>query len=115
MRSNDYGQLGFGPIAASVSIDELIKSLRLQFEQSLLNDPVYIGNLPVRLGKTSTGHGGYRYWFKCPNCDLRVAKLFFGENTIGCRHCMSVRYPSSRYKGMVEESVFKQSGDNTHV
>ena len=90
-------------------VDQNNKSARI------LNDPVYIGDLPVRLGKTSTDHGGYRYWFICPNCDLRVAKLCCSEDITGCRHCMSARYPSSRYKGMTEEKLFKQAGGNTHA
>lgn len=107
MRSNDYGSFGLGPTMSSVNINDLVRSLRLQFEQSLHNEPVYIGDLAVRLGKTSTGQGGYRYWFICPNCGTRVGKLHVTTQTAACRHCMSVKYPSSRYKGMVENNFVK--------
>jgi hypothetical protein len=107
MRGNDYGKFGFAASMLPVSIDDLIRSLRMQFEQSLINEPVYIGDLPIRLSKTTTGHGGFRYWFVCPNCGARVGKLFCSEQTAQCRHCAAIKYPSSRFKGMVEEDLTK--------
>ncbi len=105
MQGNDHGSFDFCPMLSAVSIDDLIRSLRAQFELSLTNEPVYIGDLPVRLGKTVTGHGGFRYWFLCPNCGTRVGKLFLLGKTAACRHCAAVKYPSSRYKGMVEGKI----------
>ena len=108
MQGNDYGDLKLSVSLPSLSIDDLVKSLRGQFERSLLNEPVYIGDLPVRLAKTATGQGGYRYWFICPNCGTRGAKLYFTDQGAICRHCAAIKYPSSRYKGMVEEQGFKK-------
>lgn len=46
------------------------------------------------LTRTACGYGGTRFWFECPACGLRVAVLYFESSTHGCRHCLSLRYPT---------------------
>ena len=40
--------------------------------------------------------GGYRYWFQCPYCGRRVAKLYKPRNQsrFACRHCHDLSYRS---------------------
>lgn len=108
MSGNDYGNSPVSDTVNSISVDEVVKSLRTQFEESLIQEPVYIGDMQVNLVTTSTGHGGQRYWFICPACKTRVAKLYVQVSLIACRHCHGLKYRSSRYKGMVEEQIFKK-------
>lgn len=108
MLGNDYGNFPVSDAINSLSVVEVVKSLRTQFEESLIKEPVYIGDMQVNLVTTPTGHGGQRYWFICPACNTRVAKLYVQEPLIACRHCHGLKYRSSRYKGMVEEQTFKK-------
>ncbi len=107
MTGNDYGSFPVNSEVTSFSVDDVIRSLRSQFEKGLTEHPVYIGDAQINLAVTSTGQGGYRYWFVCPICRARVAKLYAQEPFIACRHCHGLKYRTSRYKGMVEEQVFK--------
>ncbi len=79
MSGNDYGTFLSKNNTPSISVDDVVKSLRSQFEKSLLEHPVFIGNLQVSLSKSIIGQGGHRYWFICPNCGSRVAKLYIED------------------------------------
>jgi len=52
------------------------------------------GSAAVRLQYSPCSYGGYRRWFGCPVCDGRAAIIFLGRETIGCRRCLQLRYPS---------------------
>lgn len=104
---NDYGSFPVSGEVTSLSVDEVVRSLRSQFEKGLTEQPIYIGDIQVSLAVSATGQGGYKYWFICPACNTRVAKLYVQEPLIACRRCHGLRYRSSRYKGMVEEQIFK--------
>ena len=53
---------------------------------------------PVRLVDTPCNFGGRRWWFTCPICKRRVAKLYLppGAKYFGCRHCYNLTYQSCR-------------------
>jgi DNA-directed RNA polymerase subunit RPC12/RpoP len=105
MICNDYGDYLLNDTTTSLNVDDVLKALRSQFEQTLLETPIYVGNTPVSLSKSHTGNNGWRYWFVCPTCGTRVAKLFTQNSLAACRHCTGIKYRSSRYKGMVEGSL----------
>lgn len=107
MPGSDYGSFPMSDSVRKFSADEVVRSLRSQFEKSLTEHPIYIGEVLVSLTGSKTGQGGYRYWFICPACGTRVAKLYVQKPFVACRHCQGLKYPSSRYKGMVEEQIFK--------
>jgi len=46
--------------------------------------------------KTPCYFGGVRWWFKCPKCGERYAKLFFNKRNgfYACRNCVGVTYYS---------------------
>lgn len=53
----------------------------------------------LRLVWTPTaGNKGRRYWFACPYCSRRCAKLYIppGYRHFGCRLCMNLTYSSSQ-------------------
>lgn len=105
MLGNNYGSFSLSGFTGSVSVDDVVRALRLEFELYLTEQPIYIGDLALKLSKSITGQGGHRYWFFCPGCDSRVAKLYVQGNVAACRHCLGIKYPSSRYKGMVESQI----------
>lgn len=47
----------------------------------------------IRLTTTRAGYG-VRYWYICPHCHLRCAKLYIGGKDIGCRMCWKLHYKS---------------------
>lgn len=108
MSGNDYGTFLSKNNTPSISVDDVVRSLRTQFEKSFLEHPVVIGDLQVSLSKSITGQGGHRYWFICPNCGSRVAKLYVDGTLVACRYCLQIKYPSSRFKGMIEEQIFNK-------
>lgn len=105
MKRNDYGNFNINDITTSISVDEVVKALRMQFEQSLIDSPISVGDIQVTLSQSITGHGGRRYWFICPSCSSRVAKLYCQSPIVACRHCLRIKYRTSRYKGMIENGL----------
>ena len=105
MKRNDYGNFSINDLTTSIGVDEVVKALRLQFEKSLVDSPISVGDVQVSLSKSITGQGGHRYWFICPSCSSRVAKLYVQQPIAACRHCLRIKYRSSRYKGMIENSL----------
>lgn len=47
----------------------------------------------MRITTTQAGYG-VRYWYLCPHCCGRVAKLYIGEKDIACRKCWKLHYAS---------------------
>lgn len=45
----------------------------------------------VKINKTPCNYGGFRYWFICPKCNNRVAKLY-RNGIFVCRKCIGVNY-----------------------
>jgi hypothetical protein len=49
----------------------------------------------ILLDFTPCTYGGQRPWFLCPkDCGQRVARLYWTENGLGCRHCAGLSYRS---------------------
>lgn len=50
--------------------------------------------LHVRFCATRPHFGGVRWWFSCPHCGSRVAKLYLppGESRFACRTCHGLTY-----------------------
>ncbi len=51
--------------------------------------------LDYEIGLTTTpcNYGGFRWWFLCPKCRKRVAKLYLWKYFY-CRHCHNLTYRS---------------------
>lgn len=105
MLSNDYGTFPLlNDSLAPIDVRDVVKALR----QSVFNTPISIGDIQVTLTRSVTGNGGYRYWFICPLCGGRVAKLYSQTPLLACRHCLHIKYRSSRYKGMIESDIMDE-------
>ena len=50
----------------------------------------------IRLSDTECNYGGVRYWFHCPRCFRRVAKLYALAGDFACRHCHDLTYTSAQ-------------------
>lgn len=52
-------------------------------------------NPKITLSKSECNYGDFRYWFHCPNCERRSAKLYFYNHLPYCRHCLKLSYESN--------------------
>lgn len=50
-------------------------------------------SLTLSLTTTQAGYG-VRYWYLCPHCHQRCAKLYIGRKDIACRKCWGIHYAS---------------------
>ena len=55
----------------------------------------------VPLDYSECNFGGYRPWFRCPDCSERVGKLYMppGGYRFSCRECLELGYHTSRTSG----------------
>lgn len=58
--------------------------------------PTFSSRDELKLLCTPCNYGGYRYWFKCPKCDRRVAVLHAHGVCFYCRKCLNLAYQSQR-------------------
>lgn len=67
----------------------------------------------VDLDKTLPHFGGVRYWFICPSCKRRVAKLYvpFRHDRFLCRRCHDLTYQSSQDSHRFDKLFFAIAGD----
>ncbi len=72
-----------------ISTNEVLTQLTIQLP---------LGCQRVGLEQTPCHFGGGRFWFRCPPCVRRVAKLYLpaGELYFLCRHCHNLTYASCR-------------------
>jgi hypothetical protein len=47
---------------------------------------------------------GWRIWFLAPCCKRRTSKLYLLGRSMGCRHCLELRYPSQYRKDVFNRS-----------
>lgn len=68
----------------------------------------------VKLDKTSPFFGGVRWWFVCPSCKQRVAKLYFpfGYDRFLCRHCHGLTYQSCQDSHRFDKLFAVIAGDH---
>ncbi len=50
----------------------------------------------VPFAATPCAYGGFRRWFRCQKCKRRVAVIYFRSDSLACRHCHELVYPSQR-------------------
>ncbi|HHQ6627290.1 TPA: hypothetical protein ACSTL5_003814 [Serratia fonticola] len=84
--------------------DHILAGNALKYE--ILRGAVVItrhgGNLMVNMGGysfplllTTTQVGfGVRYWYQCPQCHRRAAKLYINPDILACRKCSGLHYAS---------------------
>ena len=50
----------------------------------------------VWLETTACNFGGVRWWWRCPNCSRRCARLFLVTGGMGCQPCLKMSFASQR-------------------
>jgi len=65
----------------------------------------------VGLDTTKCYFGGHRYWFLCPNCNRRCAKLYLptGQTYFACRICYNLTYRSQQEKPSIRHRRYIDS------
>lgn len=61
----------------------------------------------IRLDETACHFGGTRPWFRCPQCDRRVALVYSRGSRFGCRACRQIVY-SSQSEDVIARTWRKQ-------
>ena len=89
----------------SVSINSVLRQIRSAVLDDLLREGIVVGKTNIKLTTSRTGQGGKRLWFRCPNCQRRVGRLYLEGNRLVCRLCTQRYYLVQRYKGMIENSL----------
>ena len=58
----------------------------------------------INFVETKCNYGGTRWWFECPGCQRRAAKLYDDRDNFYCRTCLDLEYSSHRtnYRSMFE-------------
>jgi|SRR3989344_5502889 len=88
--------------------------IKEEYEGTLApDDTIELEGVSISLTTSSPYFGGYCLWFQCPNCDRRCGIVYVHPyGYIGCRICLNLTYPQQRYKGMLENEIFKNHQDN---
>ena len=68
-----------------------------------------VGQQVIELTTTDCNYGGYRYWFVCPECRLRIGTLYKKplEGLWLCRHCHELGYRLTYYRRSQEEGFYR--------
>lgn len=90
-----------------INIDDFVTKSKERLKKEFIKTSLDIDGYDVRLTVSQLSHGGFRYWFKCPQCDKRVGRLYKHpiNQLIACRHCNNLEYRCRRYKGMLETKI----------
>ena len=76
---------------ASIQYEYQLTGLVLSYHSNGQN---YSYSVPI--STTPCNYGGVRYWFNCPNCHKRVAKLYFKQSMFYCRSCHALNYATQQ-------------------
>jgi hypothetical protein len=77
----------------------------------------------ISVDKQPCQYGGFRYFFKCPLCQMRMRMLYLAEQSLFlCRKCLNLAYksqklcPSKRYRYEMDkiEAGLKNRGGNAY-
>jgi len=86
-----------GVQVASISfiVDPSARSIRFEYRQTV-DGKVRDIKVTVWTETTPCHFGGVRWWWRCPNCTRRCARLFLVTGGMGCRACLRMIYASQR-------------------
>jgi len=74
--------------------DEQVYSLALEVRAGVVN--LWKTRQTVTLESMPLHFGGLRWWFLCPRCSRRCAKLYLLDGRFACRVCQGLAYTSQR-------------------
>lgn len=86
-----------GVQVASISfiVDPSARSIRFEYRQTVDGKARDI-KVTAWTETTPCHFGGVRWWWRCPNCSRRCARLFLVTGGMGCRACLRMIYASQR-------------------
>jgi hypothetical protein len=84
-----------------------IKQVYREIEESLKQELLNIQLEGIEIIQTKANYWGYRKWFCCPECQKKVFTLYSVNNQFVCRLCSWLKYKKQKFKGMLEEKVYK--------
>ncbi len=92
--------------AVQIDINRLIRQFNFQAKEVFIKSNINIEGLELKLTTTKTRYG-LRFWFTCPKCGKRVAKLYEHplSKVIACRTCNKLVYKNQKFKGMLEQKI----------
>ena len=86
---SEYGVNGLIFSGEELQIAWFVPSLKQQLDyqcEELNNGQV------IQFAKTACTFGGFRFWFRCPDCDRRCATLYRKKKHFTCRICHRFKY-----------------------
>lgn len=88
-----------------ISIQDVIATVgKLNCRYIEIND-----NEIIHILFSTCNYGGYRAWFKCPECGRRISVLYASMGRYACRKCWKLPYQSQSrgYINRLFDKVFK--------
>ena len=86
---------------SKITIKDLLKKVEIELQKELLNIELDW----IEIVQTKANYWGFRSWFKCPYCSIKVFTLYEINWELKCRKCSWLKYKKQRYKGMLEEKI----------
>lgn len=89
---------------------------RVAYHLDKLTDDLYLMTLHhsgvvqyIHLEATAPNYGGLRWWFSCPRCERRSAKLYLPprQDLFACRTCHRLSYESAQAAGSFAYRLFQ--------
>lgn len=106
---NPYDLGGFQLVENSykININEIINKVKSELKLRLLQTQIEALGVKIELSTSKTRFNGERFWFLCPNCNLRAGTIYKSPTSaiIGCRLCLGLKYKAQRFKGMIESNT----------
>jgi hypothetical protein len=116
LKIKTFGGFTIDPLNIKVLLHE--NGLRVTYGKSAQ----HAYNIPVE--RQTCNFGGYRYYFRCPMCNMRMRKLYFTQRSLFlCRKCLNLSYdsqllrPMRRYYHMTKKitSIVTQKGGDISI
>jgi hypothetical protein len=87
----------------------------LQYTKTFQGEKRHVED-PIAFHTTGAQFGGVRYWFNCPSCWRRSAKLYLpsGGLYFRCRRCYNLTYESSNESHRFD-SLFSRNAEETRL
>ncbi len=96
-----------GYINYQSSVGRTYAGLQLIYQITYQGGEVKNINQEVLLTGIDCHFGGFRWYFKCPGCNARVAVLYSGQNGFYCRKCNHLAYEGQNDSKLNREGIFR--------
>jgi hypothetical protein len=92
-----------GSISYRMESDSMILIYRCRVNRDEWQDVEEV----IRFDRTACYFGGFRKWFRCPECGRRVAVIYLAGKYFLCRHCHDLCYTSQQERE-IDRMIRKQ-------